>query len=225
MTQRSPGMFPSDTLTNPKDPNSENCSSVTLRSGRPLKEKEVEKESVKHDIVVEREIEEREPSEMLVEKKKVISSHRKILFPKALAKKNLQKHFSKFLEIFKKLEINIPFSEDLEQMPVYSKFMKDILFKRRKLSEVNKIVLMTEEFNAHVQKKLPQKLKDMWSFTIPVDIEGLLGAKALCDLGASINLMPLSIFKRLDLGEATPTMMSLQLADRSIKLPYGIPCS
>ncbi|XP_057444162.1 uncharacterized protein LOC130736342 [Lotus japonicus] len=106
-------------------------------------------------------------------------------------------------------------------MPTYAKFMKDIVSGRKRLSEVNERIMMTEECSAIVQRKLPQKLKDPGSFTIPVDIEGLLGAKALCDLGASINLMPLSMFKKLNMGEATPTLMSLQLADRSIKHPYG----
>src|ERR1044072_9469231 len=70
--------------------------------------------------------------------------------------------------------------------------------------------------------KLPLKRKDPGSFTIPVDIEGLSVAEALYDLGASINLMPLSMFRRLNLGEVTPTMISRQMADRSIKTPYGI---
>ncbi|XP_057452422.1 uncharacterized protein LOC130744247 [Lotus japonicus] len=69
---------------------------------------------------------------------------------------------------------------------------------------------------------MPKKRRDPGSFTIPVEIEGLTVVEALCDLGASINLMPLSMFKRLNLGEVTPTMISLQMADRSLKTPYGI---
>ncbi|XP_057426220.1 uncharacterized protein LOC130719619 [Lotus japonicus] len=156
------------------------------------------------------------------EKKTIPIGCGKIPFPNALVKKNLEKQFSKFLEVFKKLQINILFSEALELMPTYAKFMKDILSRRRKLSEESETKMLTEECSAILQKKLPPKLKDPGSFTISVDIEGLAVGRALCDLGASINLMPLTMFERLDIGEVTPTMISLQLADRSLKTPYGI---
>ena len=81
-------------------------------------------------------------------------------------KKNLEKQFSKFLEIFKKLEVNIPFSEALEQMPAYAKFMKDILSRRRRLSEESDTIMLTEECSAILQRKLPPKLKDPGSFTV-----------------------------------------------------------
>uniref|UniRef100_UPI0030C6B399 hypothetical protein n=1 Tax=Bradyrhizobium sp. TM233 TaxID=2599801 RepID=UPI0030C6B399 len=90
----------------------------------------------------------------------------KIHFPNALVKNNLEKQFSKFLEVFKKLQINIPFSEALEQMSTYAKFMKDILSRRRKLSEESETIMLTEECSAILQKKLPPKLKDHGSFTI-----------------------------------------------------------
>ncbi|XP_022883519.1 uncharacterized protein LOC111400336 [Olea europaea var. sylvestris] len=127
----------------------------------------------------------------------------------------LQKH-KKFLDVFKKLHINIPFAEALAQMPSYAKFMKDILSNKRKLED-NEIVMLTEEYSTILQHKLPPKLKDPGSFTIPYHIGNLYIDKALCDLGASINLMPLSLFRKLGLGEAKPTTASLQLADRSIK--------
>jgi len=69
---------------------------------------------------------------------------------------------------------------------------------------------------------LPPKLKDLGSFTIPYTIRNSNFEKALCDLGVSIDLMPFSIFKKLDLGEAKPTTISLQLADKSIKYPRGV---
>ena len=76
--------------------------------------------------------------------------------------------------------------------------------------------------NVHLQKKLPPKLKDPGSFTIQCSIGNSIFEKALCDLGASINPMPLSIFKKLDLGEARSTTITLQLADWSLKHPRGI---
>ena len=117
------------------------------------------------------------------------------------------------MEVFKELHINIPFADALEQMPSYVKFMKDILSRKRRLSEFETVNL-TEEYSAILQWKLPQKLKDPGRFTIPCKIGNSVFERALCDLGASINLMPLSIFRRLGLGEASPTMVTLQLADR-----------
>ncbi|XP_057443925.1 uncharacterized protein LOC130736091 [Lotus japonicus] len=226
LSERSPGKLPSDTIENQA-----NLSAITTRSGKILKDAERKIVKKRGDEVEKPKEENREVSE-----KKTINDKSeenkdkesttfpndksccKVPFPKALVKKNLEKQFSKFLEVFKKLQINIPFSEALEQMPTYSKFMKEILSRRRKLSEVDETIMMSEECSAILQRKLPQKMKDPGSFTLPVEIEGLPAAKALCDLGASINLMPL----RLGLGEVTPTMINLQLADRSLKTPYGI---
>ncbi|KAL5545312.1 hypothetical protein UlMin_009096 [Ulmus minor] len=118
------------------------------------------------------------------------------------------------------LHINIPLVEALEQMPNYVKFMKDMLTKKRRFGEFETVAL-TRECNAVLQNKLPPKLKDPGSFTIPCSIGNQYFGKALCDLGASINLMPMSIFKKLGIGQARPTTVSLQLADRSIAHPEG----
>ncbi|XP_022858335.1 uncharacterized protein LOC111379225 [Olea europaea var. sylvestris] len=106
-------------------------------------------------------------------------------------------------------------------MPSYVKFMKNILSNKRRLEEYE-IVALTKECSAILQKKLPPKLKDPGSFTILSSIGNSMFERALCELGASINLMPLSIFRKLRLGEARPTTVSLQLADHSIKHPRGI---
>ena len=106
-------------------------------------------------------------------------------------------------------------------MPSYAKFMKGILSRKLKLRELETVAL-TEECSAVLQHKLPPKLKDPGSFTIPCTIRQLSFDKCLCDLGVSINLMPLSIFKQLGLLEPKPTNMSLQLADWSITYPRGI---
>jgi hypothetical protein len=83
-------------------------------------------------------------------------------------------------------------------------------------------VALTEECSAIIQHKIPPKLEDPGSFTIPIRIGKFEFDKALCDLGASVNLMPLSIFRKLGLGEVQPTFITLQLADRSIIYPYGM---
>ena len=108
----------------------------------------------------------------------------------------MDKQFTKFLEVFKKLHISIPFTEALEKMPSYVKFMKDILSNKRKIRDYE-IVAMTEECSEILQKKLPLKLRDPGCFTIPCTIGLIEGMNTLCDLGASINLMPLSVFRRL----------------------------
>ena len=131
-----------------------------------------------------------------------------IPYPQRLKKSKLEKQFAKFLDIFKKLHINIPFMEALENMPSYVKFMKKILASKKKLEEYGTITL-TEECSAILQKKLHPKLQDPGSFAIPFSIGNRVSGKALCDLGASINLMPLSMFKRLKLGEPKSTKISL----------------
>ena len=114
--------------------------------------------------------------------------------------------------MFKKLEINIPFAEALTHMPHYSKYMKDILNKKRKFDE-DGVVNLLATCSVVIQKNLPPKMQDPGSFTIPWNYEF---GRVLFDSGASINLMPLSMVKRLSLGELTPITMTLQMADRSM---------
>ncbi|XP_057723948.1 uncharacterized protein LOC130939898 [Arachis stenosperma] len=83
-------------------------------------------------------------------------------------------------------------------------------------------VVLTEEYSAIIQHKLPQKLKDLGSFQIPCIIGEITVEKALCDLGASINLMSLAMIKRMKIEEAKPTRMALQLVDRSFKFPHEV---
>ena len=109
----------------------------------------------------------------------------------------------------------------LENMPSYVKFMKKMLASKKKLEEYGTITL-TEECSAILQKKLPPKLQDLGSFTIPFSIGTQVSRKSLCDLGVSINLMPLPMFKRLKLGKPKSTTISLQLADMSYQHPRGI---
>ena len=99
--------------------------------------------------------------------------------------------------------------------------MKYIVSKKRRLSKFETMNLI-KECGAILKRKLPQKMKDPSSFTIHCKIGNSIFKRALCDLGASINLMPLSIFRRLGLGEARPTTVTLQLADRSLKHPRGV---
>nr|XP_009784062.1 PREDICTED: uncharacterized protein LOC104232536 [Nicotiana sylvestris] len=133
----------------------------------------------------------------------------------------LDDQFVKFLEILKQIHISIPFTDALLQMPSYAKFLKEILSSKRKLEEVS-VVMLTEKWSAILQNKIPQKLGDPGSFTISCTLGGVYFEKALCDSGASINLMPFSIFRKLDLGEMKDISVSLQFAYQSTKKPKGI---
>ncbi|KAI3716246.1 hypothetical protein L6452_23455 [Arctium lappa] len=154
------------------------------------------------------------------DKSKYVPDLRDLPFPERLKTKNVDEQFKKFLDVFKQLHINIPLVEALEQMPNYVKFLKDILNKKRRLGEFETVTL-TKEYSALLTCKIPPKLKDPRSFTIPCTIGGQEVGHALCDLGASINLMPLSVFKKLGIGEVRPTTVTLQLADRSLAYPKG----
>ena len=109
--------------------------------------------------------------------------------------------------MLKKLYISIPFYEALEKIPGV-KFMKEVLSKKRKLREYETVAL-SKECSATLQKKLSTKLKDPGSFTIPCAIGNSIFERSLCNLGANINLMPWSIFKKLKLREARPIIVIL----------------
>ena len=103
----------------------------------------------------------------------------------------------------------------------YAKFLKDILSKKMGFVEEG-VMNLTATYNAVIQRSLPMKMHDPNIFTIPYTIGKVEFKKALCDLGASINLMPLSTVKRLSLGELTPTNMTLHMADRTMAQLEGV---
>nr|GEW45958.1 reverse transcriptase domain-containing protein [Tanacetum cinerariifolium] len=117
----------------------------------------------------------------------------------------------KFVEIYRNLHFNLSFAYALLH----------IINNKEKLFELA-TTLVNENCSAVILKKLPKKLGDLGNFLIPCDFPELLECLALADLGASINLMPLSIWKKLSLPELTPTRMILKLADRSTTRPAGI---
>jgi len=106
-------------------------------------------------------------------------------------------------------------------MPLYAKILKDVLSKKRKIED-NETITLTRGCSAIIQKKLPPKLKDPGSFSITCVIGKETIDKAMCDLGSSVSLLPLSLLKRIGIGDLKPTKMTLQLADRSIIYPAGI---
>ena len=146
---------------------------------------------------------------------------KEVPYPLVPSKKDKERHLARFLDIFKKLKITMPFGEALQQMLLYSKFLKDLLTKKSKYIHSETIV-MEGNCSVVIQRILPPKHKDPGSVTIPCSIGAVFVGKALIDLGASINLMPLSMCRRLGEMEIMPTNLTLQLADRSVTRPYGI---
>jgi hypothetical protein len=136
-----------------------------------------------------------------------VPPHRFIPYPQRLANTKLDKQYVRFVELLKKLNVNIPFTDVVTKMPTYAKFLKDILSNGRKLDV--ETVTLTEKASAIVMNKLPPKLQDPGSFTIPCSISSTKFDRALCDLGASVSLMPKSVFDRIGVGELVSTKISL----------------
>ncbi|GJY67147.1 reverse transcriptase domain-containing protein [Tanacetum coccineum] len=127
----------------------------------------------------------------------------------------------KFYEIFRDLSFEISFTDALTLMPKFASTLKTLIGNKEKLSEMARTPL-NENCSAVILNKLPKKLGDPGRFLIPCEFSGINTCNALADLGASINLMPYSVWKDLSLPELTPTCMTLELADRSITEPIGI---
>jgi hypothetical protein len=134
-------------------------------------------------------------------------------------KKNAQ--FAEILEVFKQVQINIPFLDAIQQVPSYAKFFKDLVTIKRKTNAPKKAYL-TEQVSSILQCKLPIKYKDPGCPTIACMIGVSQINKALLDLGTSVNLLPYSVYLQLGLGELKLTTVTLQLADKSMKRPRGI---
>ena len=132
-----------------------------------------------------------------------------------------EKNLQEFARKLSKLEITLPLLDALKQVPSYAKFLKELLNGKRTM-DICETIKATEECSAVLLDKLPRKSKDPGSFIIPCTFSDSIHIRALCDSGASVNLMPLSIYKKLGLGEPRPTKTTIQLADRSTVYPQGI---
>ncbi|GJV94389.1 reverse transcriptase domain-containing protein [Tanacetum coccineum] len=127
----------------------------------------------------------------------------------------------KFYEIFKDLSFEISLTDALILMPKFASTLKALIGNKEKLSEMDRTPL-NEHCSAVILNKLLEKLRDPGKFLIPYDFPGMDECLALADLGASINLMPLSMWKNLSPPELTPTCMTLEIVDRMISQPIGI---
>ncbi|XP_074347339.1 uncharacterized protein LOC141686188 [Apium graveolens] len=145
----------------------------------------------------------------------------KLLFPNRMNKTRVDQQFGKFMTLVKNIEVTVPFTDLISQVPSCSKFLRDILTKKRSFGEVE-TVAFTEECSTFLQNKSPPKFKDSESFSIPYHLGALFIDKTLCDFSVSVSIMPLSIFQKLNMGELKCTQMTLQMAYRSLKYPLDI---
>ncbi|XP_074305775.1 uncharacterized protein LOC141640996 [Silene latifolia] len=132
----------------------------------------------------------------------------KVLFPGRLKNTKVEQQFGKFLEVVKNIQVTVPFTKLITQVPSYAKFMKDILTRKRSFNEVETIAF-TEECSALLQSKSPPKLKDPGSFSIPCTIDTHIIDKALCNLGARVSVMPNMVCTKLNMGHLKVTNVTL----------------
>ncbi|XP_057453439.1 uncharacterized protein LOC130745282 [Lotus japonicus] len=209
--------LPFQTVVNPR-----NVSAIILRSGKkidadhgpePEPEPEPEKET---ETTATRTFQVQPPSIPLPFPSKAMPSKKKEEVDKGI------------LEVFKKVEVNIPLLDALKQIPRYAKFLKELCTQKRKLKG-NERVRMGRNASAIIGKAgkpapvpdVPEKCEDPGTFSVPCVIGDTKFENAMLDLGASINVMPMSIFKSLSLGPLKPTGVVIQLANRSTAHPAG----
>ncbi|KAM1435870.1 hypothetical protein ACFX2I_043762 [Malus domestica] len=142
-------------------------------------------------------------------------------FPRRFMQSKKEEAEKDILETFRKVQVNIPLLDAIKQVPRYAKFLKELYTTRKRISS-KEVVKVSENVSAVLQRKLPTKCKDPGSFTIPCAIGNTRFESAMLDLGASINVMPYSIYASMHLGELKNDGVIIQLADRSNAYPKGV---
>ncbi|XP_057452598.1 uncharacterized protein LOC130744425 [Lotus japonicus] len=226
------GKLPAQPQINPNSANTSNVSAITLRFGKTTNF------PAGNDVVVEDDSDEDDSTTPDVTIHRVDSTSDALPdpnpearfavpppFPQRAVKQKkmnmLEKEKNEIIEIFRKVEINIPLLEVIKQIPKYAKFLKDLCTHKRRLKETEKNCQNVSAL-IHQHQALPPKCKDPCTFSIPCTIGKFEFDDAMIDLGASINVMPLSVFKSLGLGPLKPTEVVIQLANRSSAYPKGL---
>ena len=184
-----------------------------MRSGKEVKQ------PVPKPAEEGQEAKEVEPEEKAI-KENVVRKSTPPHFSQALKAKKKAINQAEILEVLRQVKVNIPLLDMIKQVPMYAKFLKDLCTVKRGLN-VEKKAFLTEQVSAIIQCKTLVKYKDSGCPTILVNIGGTFVEKALLDLGASVNLLPYSVYKQMGLGELKPTSITLSLTDRSIQIPKG----
>nr|GEX33574.1 reverse transcriptase domain-containing protein [Tanacetum cinerariifolium] len=230
--------LPSNTIPNPKG----ESKAITTRSGMSYKEPLIPPPGVEEQEPIEATTDTELPStediqpplvqvqvqvQEPIEKPSVVipKSKANLPYPSRLAKEKIREKddilATKFMEIFHDFHFELSFSDALVHMPKFAPMFKKLLNNKNKLIELTKTPL-NKNCSVVVLKKLPEKLGDPGRFLIPCDFLEFDNCLALADLGASINLMPLSIWKKLKLPTINDIKMVLELADRTISKPTGV---
>ncbi|GJW66386.1 reverse transcriptase domain-containing protein [Tanacetum coccineum] len=206
------GSLPSNTIANPKS----DLKAITTRSGVSYDGPQVPPLPSSLPEVVEH-----EPEPVVAQKTKPT-----LPYPSRINKEKLREKDDllalKFMEIFRNLHFELSFADALLHMPKFAPMFRKLLNNKDKIIDLIKTPV-NENCSAVILKKFPEKLGDPGRFLIPCDFPEMDECLALADLGASINLMPLSVWEKLNLPDLTKTRMILELADRTISTPTGIP--
>jgi hypothetical protein len=237
LNKREEGKLPSQLVVNPKglymvneETSHQHVQSITtLRSGK-LVHNQVREKKDKHTEVLE--TLQKDEGKQVINDTSTDPSSETPYVPKAPFPEWLKapSHFGKqgekiqaMMEVFKQVKISIPLLDDIQQVPAYAKFLKDLCTQRRKSrNHIPKKVLLTKHVSSLIQHNTPAKFKDPGAPTISCIIKQIEIDKALLDLGAEVNLLPYLVYQQLGLGELKPTTVILQLANRSIKKPRRI---
>ncbi|CAN6712681.1 unnamed protein product [Malus baccata var. baccata] len=239
---REEGKLPSSTIVNPKG-SFESAKAITLRSGKEvgikpntskpsqneddkllIAEEELDKATARKEVPLPQPPSAPKPSNS--GKGDVILNHSNPIppnapFPRRFMQSKKEENEKDILETFRKVQVNIPLLDAIKQVPRYAKFLKELCTTRKRISS-KEVVKVSENVSAVLQRKLPPKCKDPGSFTIPCVIGNTKFEHAMLDLGASINVMPYSIYASMNLGELKNDGVIIQLADRSNAYPKGV---
>ncbi|XP_027178117.1 uncharacterized protein LOC113777279 [Coffea eugenioides] len=202
----------------------QNVSAMTLRSGKEIQGSELTISKDKDEERIDNELEKEDNN----------GTNQKVLpdpvitvrtnpppFPNRLEKPRKQDKEKEILEVFRKVEINIPLLDAIKQVPKYAKFLRDLCVNRQQLKGDERVIV-GENVSAVLQRKFPPKCGDLGRFTVPCTIGNTLIKNTLLDLGASINVMPKSMYASLNLGPLKEIEIIIQLANRTNAYPDGL---
>ncbi|XP_076935335.1 uncharacterized protein LOC143601955 [Bidens hawaiensis] len=198
----SQGKLPPQTEKNPKH----NVCAITLKCGEEevvIEEKDNKKDEASKPVKIEAKFYPPPP------------------FPERLQGTRKEREEKEIMETFRKVEVNIPLLDAIKQVPRYAKFLKQLCTSKKKLKGTE-TVKVSENISAVLQKRLPPKCKDPGVFTVPCKLGNITLPRAMLDLGASINVLPYSIFKTLNVRPLKRTGVTIQLADQSVVYPKGV---
>ncbi|CAN6677842.1 unnamed protein product [Malus baccata var. baccata] len=235
---REQGKLPSSTVVNPKE-GFESAKAIMLRSGKQVGTARQPSKSAPNEV--EELIIEKEEQSMPTTREELSLPQApmapkpsnlfnsiptndfplNVPFPSRFKQTKKEEAEKDILETFRKVQVNIPVLDAIKQVPRYAKFFKELCTTRKRIS-TKEVVKVSENVSAILQRKLPSKCKDPGSFTIPCVIGNTRFESAMLDLGASINVMPYSIYASMNLEELKNDGVIIQLADRSNAYPKGV---